>query len=130
VLTAVEDFALSREGVRLAVVPAFFGFGVLWPLSAPWSDDVARVVDAFDRHPVLERLEANRVLHLAGKHVRTNELWRAQERIARQEAVLRRLLESSAFSVAERLSKLRASAGVATEQSVVSKDEIRRALAD
>jgi hypothetical protein len=130
VLTAVEDFARSREGLRLVVVPAFFGFGLLWPLSAPWSDDVAGIVDAFDRHPVLERLEANRVLHLAGKHVRTAQLWRAQERLARQEAVLRRLLESSAFGVAERLSRLRASAGVAPKQSIVSKEEIRRALAD
>jgi len=130
VLTAAEDFARSREGLRLAVIPVFFGFGVLWDLSAPWAPDVARVIDAWDRHPVLERLEANRVLHLADKHVRTNELWEAQRRIARQEAVLRRLLESSAFSVAERLSRLRQSAGVATEQSVVSKDEIRRALAD
>jgi Methyltransferase domain len=130
VLTAVEDFVASREGLRLAVVPAFFGFGLVWHLSAPWAADVARIVDTWDRHPVFERLEANRVLHLAGKHVRTSELWQAQERLARQEAVLRRLLESSAFSVAERLSRLRAAAGVASEQSVVSKDEIRRALAD
>jgi len=130
VLTAVEDFVAGREGLRLAVVPAFFGFGVVWHQSAPWAAGVAGIVDAWDRHPVLERLEANRVLHLADKHVRTNELWQAQKRIARQEALLRRLLESSAFSVAERLSRLRKSAGVATEQSVVSKDEIRRALAD
>ena len=44
--------------------------------------------------------------------------------------MLRRLLDSSAFAVAERLSRLRARAGVATEQSIVSKDEIRRALED
>ena len=42
--------------------------------------------------------------------------------------MLQRLLDSSAFSVAERLSRLRARAGVATEQSVVSKEEIRGAL--
>ena len=29
-LTAVEDFVDARDGVRLAVVPAFFGFGVAW----------------------------------------------------------------------------------------------------
>jgi hypothetical protein len=130
VLTAAEDFVASREGLRLAVVPAFFGLGLVWELSAPWAAAVARIVDPWDRNPVLERLEANRVLHLADKHVRTSELWKAQERIARQEEVLRRLLESSAFSVAERLSRLRKSAGVASEQSVVSKDEIRRALGD
>jgi hypothetical protein len=44
--------------------------------------------------------------------------------------VLRRLLESSAFSVAERLSRLRRRFGIAEEQSVVSKDEVRRVLAD
>jgi hypothetical protein len=130
VLTAAEDFVAGREGLRLAVVPVFFGLGLVWERSAPWAADVARIVDAWDRNPVLERLEANRVLHLAGKHVRTSELWKAQERIARQEEVLRRLLESSAFSVAERLSRLRMSAGVATGQSVVSKDEIRRALGE
>jgi hypothetical protein len=128
VLTAVEDFVAAREGVRLAVVPVFFGFGVAWHRGAPWSDEVARILDPFDRNPILERLEANRVLHLAQSHARLAESWRAGERLARHEAVLRRLLESSAFSVAERLSRLRARAGIAPAQSVVSKDEIRRAL--
>lgn len=130
VLTAVEDFAASRDGVRLAVVPVFFGFGVLWQRDAPWGERIAALLDPWDRNPVLERLEANRVRHLAQKHEHLNELWRTQERQARQEAVLRRLLESSAFSVAERLSRLRMRAGIASGQSVVSKDEIRRALAD
>ena len=30
VMTAIEDFVGTRDGVRLAVVPAFFGLGVLW----------------------------------------------------------------------------------------------------
>src|SRR5207244_1635871 len=30
VLTAIEDFAAARDGVRLAIVPAFFGFAVAW----------------------------------------------------------------------------------------------------
>ena len=42
--------------------------------------------------------------------------------------MLRRLLNSSAFALAERLSRLRRRAGVAPASSVVSKDEIRRAL--
>jgi methyltransferase family protein len=130
VLTAVEDFASSREGLRLVVVPVFFGFGVLWQRNAPWGEKIAQLLDPWDRNPVLERLEANRIRHLAQKHEHLAELWRAQERQARQEAVLRRLLESSAFSVAERLSRLRMRAGVAKDQSIVSKDEIRRALGD
>jgi hypothetical protein len=123
VLTAIEDFAAAREGVRLAVVPAFFGLGVLWELEAPWAADVADVVDPWDRNPLLERLEANRVLHLAASQ-------HAHQRAARQDAVLRRLLESRAFSIAERLSRLRLRAGIAEDVSVVSKDEIRRALGD
>jgi hypothetical protein len=130
VLTAVEDFVNGRDGVRLAVVPAFFGFGVAWHTAKPWSEDLARILDPFDGNPILERLEANRVHQLAAMHERRTELWRAQERLERQERVLRRLLDSSAFAVAERLSRLRARAGVATEQSIVSKEEILRALDD
>jgi len=128
VLTAVEDFVAARPGLRLAVVPVFFGFGAVWHADAPWVDEVARILDPLDRHPVLERLEANRVFHLARSHVRLSELCEEQQRRARQETLLRRLLESSAFAVAERLSKLRVRAGIAPSQSVVSKDEIRRAL--
>ncbi len=108
VLTAIEDFVAEREGVRLVVVPAFFGFGVAWYTGRSWAPEVARILDPFDQHPVLERLEANRVRQLARWHAVRTELWRAQERLARQEAVLRRMLDSSAFTVAERLSRLRA----------------------
>ena len=128
VLTAVEDFVAARDGLRLVVVPAFFGFGVVWHLERPWSDAVARILDPFDRNPILERLEANRVQQLARRYSTLVELWAARDAIARQQAVLQRLLDSSAFSVAERLSRLRAAAGIATAQSVVSKDEIRGAL--
>ena len=121
VLTAVEDFVESRDDLRLAVVPAFFGFGVLWSRSAPWADEVEEIVGPYDRHPLLERLEANRVHHLA-------TVWESQTREGRQRGVLERLLESSAFAVAERLSRLRVRAGVAPAQSVISKDEIRRVL--
>ncbi len=123
VLTAVEDFVAGREGLRLAVVPAFFGFGVVWHRDAPWADAVAEVIGPWDRNPVLERLEANRVFHVAAAHA---QLVRA----SRSEALLRRLLESSAFSLAERLSRLRKRAGVAPEQSAVSKDAVRRALSE
>jgi Methyltransferase domain len=130
VLTAVEDFVAGRDGLRLVVVPVFFGVGAVWDQRAPWSGNVARLLDPLDRNPVLERLEANRVHHIAEGHTRLAELWRLQDRQRRQEAVLRRLLESSAFGVAERLSRARVRARIATGQSVVSKDEVRRALAD
>jgi hypothetical protein len=123
VLTAVEDFVASHSGLQLAVVPAFFGFGVVWDVEARWADALAAVVELWDRNPLLERLEANRVLHLASS-------LHAHQRAGRQEAVLRRLLDSRAFSIAEWISRLRHRAGIAPETSVVSKDEIRRALAD
>jgi SAM-dependent methyltransferase len=130
VFTAVEDFVGGRDDMRLVVVPAFFGFGAIWHRGADWAGAVAELLDPFDRNPLLERLEANRVLQLAEGHARQVALWEAHERIARQEAVLRRLLESSAFSVADGLSRLRVRAGIAPAQWAVSKEEIRRALGD
>ena len=57
-LTAVEDFVRAHEELRLAVVPAFFGFGVVWHRDATWAGDVAAILDPWDRNPLLERLEA------------------------------------------------------------------------
>jgi Methyltransferase domain len=128
VLTAVEDFLEDDPRLRLAVVPAFFGFGVVWRADAAYADDLQRILGPLDRNPLLERLEANRVEQLARAYVRLSELRAERARRARQEAVLRRMLESSAFTVAERLSRLRLRAGVAPAQSAVSKEEIRRAL--
>lgn len=128
VLTAVEDFVAGRDDLRLVVVPVFFGFGVVFPTAAPWAGDVAAILDPWDRHPILERLEANRVHQLATQQVRQAEIWALRERLARHEAVLQRLLQSSAFRVAERLSGLRKRAGVAADQPAVSRDEIRRTL--
>ena len=127
-LTAVEDFVAEHDALRLAVVPAFFGLGVVWRERAPWSGAMGALLAHWDRNPILERLEANRALHLASSHFQMVEAVKAQQRAARQEAVLRRLLDSSAFGVAERLSRLRARLGIARWASVVSKDDIRRAL--
>jgi Methyltransferase domain len=128
VLTAIEDFVASREGVSLAIVPAFFGFAAAWEEARPYASAVAALLGPIDRHPVLERLESNRIEHLARAYLFETEIWQLRSRLARQREVLERLLDSSAFGVAERLSRLRAGAGIATEQSVVSKDEIRRVL--
>ena len=69
-LTAIEDFMEGRGDMRLAVVPAFFGFGVLWHEGLGGADRLARLVAPYDRHPLLERLEANRVGHLSASHAR------------------------------------------------------------
>jgi hypothetical protein len=128
VLTAVEDFVADADDLRLAVVPAFFGFGAVWHVGAPWSDRVSSTLAPYDRNPLIARLEANRTHHIAVEHALRVELWRLRERQAQQEAVLRRLLESSAFGVAELLSKLRLRAGVAQKQSAISREQLRRAL--
>lgn len=130
VLTAVEDFVSSREALQLAVVPAFFGFAILWPRSAPWADAVAKIVAPYDRDRLVERLEANRVVHLVAR-LELVEVIREQEvRLARQEELLSGLLGSRAFALAERLSRLRrGSAGIVSRQAVrevLEADEPRR----
>jgi hypothetical protein len=121
VLTAVEDFVSARQDAELAVIPAFFGLGVVWDRRAPWAQALVEIVEPWDRNPLLARLETNRVFHLA----RAAQM---MGRAGRQEAVLRRLLESKAFAVAEWISRARHRAGIATDASVVSKEEIRRAI--
>jgi hypothetical protein len=125
VLTAVEDFVERRENLRLAVVPAFFGLGVVWDSDAAWADEMAVLLDPWDRNPLLERLEANRVLHLASSHFQMREAVHAQQRAAQQEQLLRKLLQSKTFALAERLSALRQRGAPA-----FSKGEIRRVLGD
>jgi hypothetical protein len=130
VLTAVEDFVAERDDVRLAIVPAFFGLGVVWRSSAPYADAVAAALEPWDGNALLARLEGNRVFHLASAHYQLVQASLAQQRLARQEVVLRRLLGSSAFALAERLSRFRQRVGIAREQSAVSKDDVRSALSD
>lgn len=130
VLTAVEDFVAGFDQLELVVVPAFFGFGAVWHRQAPWAQGVAQVLGPLDRDPLLTRLEENRVAHIAAEHALRTQVWDVQERQTRQEQLLRRMLQSSAFAVAEGLSKLRVRAGIATAQSVISRGEIRRALDD
>ncbi len=125
VLTAVEDFVATREDLRLAVVPAFFGFGVVWCADVPWAAKVAEIVAPLHRHPTLQRLEDNRVHHLATTHRLVLEAAYWEQRSARQEELLRKLLESKSFAVAERISRLRQRG-----EPAFSKADVRRALTD
>jgi hypothetical protein len=125
VLTAVEDFVAEREGLRLAVVPAFFGFGVVWHTDAPWADAVAEILDPWDRHPLLERMEENRVFHLASMHVQMMEAAIARQRNARKDELIARLLNSKSFALAQRISGLRRRG-----KPAFTEDELRRALSD
>jgi hypothetical protein len=89
-------------------VPAFFGFAAMWPAAAPWADRIAALIEPLHEHPVLERLEGNRVVHLLERIRFGEELRKADtDRVARLEAELRRLRDSRAMAVAERLSALR-----------------------
>jgi hypothetical protein len=123
VLTAIEDFAEHLPGYRLVVVPAFFGFGALWDRQAPYADALDELLDPWDGNPLLERLEANRVLHLASSHYHLTMWNQALERLARQEPVLQELLKSKSFGLAELISKLRQGG-----EPAISKDAVRRAL--
>jgi methyltransferase family protein len=107
VMTAIEDFMSEHDGLRLAVIPIFFGCGLLWPESAPWSDAVAEIVEPWDRNPILERVEKARVTQLVQRHSREQEIDERFDHTRKLEEAVRRILGSSGFAAAEWLSKLR-----------------------
>ncbi|MGO9754436.1 MAG: class I SAM-dependent methyltransferase [Solirubrobacteraceae bacterium] len=123
VLTAVEDFVNAIDGLRFALVPAFFGLGVIWQHDATYAGALEQILAPWDRNPMLERLEANRVLHLASSQLATARAGWRQEAINSKDAVLRKLLASRTFALAVALSRVRQGGTPA-----FSKDEIRRAL--
>lgn len=62
VLTAVEDFAVPQgETFSLAVIPAVFGLGVLFSSSASWAPDLANFLMPYHEHPLMAKLEQNRL---------------------------------------------------------------------
>jgi hypothetical protein len=123
VLTAIEDFVAAQPGVRLAVMPMFFGFGVAWHQDAEWAAGVAALVDRWDRDPILTRLEANRVFHLANQ-MRTQmrleeleaEIWHLRERHEELEKVVRGIRSSRVFEAVSKTTAIRGSGPSWTEQ--------------
>ena len=69
---------------------------------------------------MLERLERNRVLHLASSHVQLSMAADAKEKLARAEKLLQKMLDSRAFSAAELFLRVRQRG-----RPVFSKEEIR-----
>ncbi len=61
VLTAIEDFLRSRPHLVYAHIPSGFGLGVIFPAKAPYARALAESVAPWDRSPLLERLERNRL---------------------------------------------------------------------
>ena len=107
VMTAIEDFMAEHDGLRLAVIPIFFGCGLLWPEDAPWSDDVAEIVEPWDRNPILERVEKARVTQLVQRHSREQEIDERFDHSLKLEEAVRRILASRAFGALESLSRVR-----------------------
>ena len=129
VLTAVEDFISTRDQLRLAIVPPFFGLGVVWDTTGPHHDALTKVVGAWDRNPLLQRMEDNRVLHLANTHVQMILAQEAQQRVAaqerqlqRQRELLARMLGSRVLRAAELALRLRGS------EPVFSRRQIQQAI--
>ncbi|HZU60649.1 MAG TPA: class I SAM-dependent methyltransferase [Solirubrobacteraceae bacterium] len=125
VLTAIEDFLEGREDLHFALVPAFFGLGVIWERRAAYADELEAILAPWDRNPLLERLEANRVLHLASWQLEGIRAAWCGERLEPRNAILRELLESRAFALALAISRL-AHRG----EAPISRERIRRTLED
>jgi hypothetical protein len=129
VLTAVEDFLAAHGSLRLAIVPAFYGLGVIWDTTGPYDEALARLLLPWDRHPVLQRMEDNRVLHLANTHVQLILAQEAQQRVAEQERrlgrqteLLAQMRDSRVLRAAELVLRLRGS------EPVFSNRHIREAI--
>lgn len=131
VLTAIEDFVARRDGARLAIVPAFFGLGVLWEADAAWSGAVSDAIETWDRDPLLARLEEHRIANVVERCRHAQELgeieaMRAERaRRAEQEQLLRAMLGSRAFAWGESLSRLRTGG-----KPVFSRRQVRRVLGE
>ncbi len=61
VRTAVEDFVAARGELRFIHVPSIFGLGIVYSGDAPYAGAIEEILRPFDRNPLLERLERNRV---------------------------------------------------------------------
>ncbi len=114
-----------REGLRLAIVPAFFGFGALWPQDIQGADSLVELLMPLDRHPVLERLERNRVEHLLHGHAMRMRVFELEDRLRQQEDLLRQMLDSRAFTIAEYVSR-----AYQRGEPMFSRERLRRALDD
>jgi hypothetical protein len=111
VLTALEDFLAGHDDLRMAFIAPFFGLAVVWHRDAPWAASVESAVAPWDRNPLLERLEDKRVEHLVSEFQNLQRIddLRSVEYDLRFEAIgkLLPIFDSSAFAIAERLSRLR-----------------------
>ncbi len=107
VLTAVEDFIADRSDLRLAILPPFFGLGVLWDTRAEAAERIAATVAPWDRDPLLTRMEEKRVEHLVAEFQLMQKIDAMRTQDYELQFLLSTMLQSSAFALAERVSRLR-----------------------
>ena len=107
ILTAIEDFIEGRDELEFAKVPVFWGVGVIWDRRAPGADALATTIAPWRENTLLQRLEEHRISHLVELCQTMRELSDLEGVNAQQQALLRRMLDSSAFAWAERLSRLK-----------------------
>jgi hypothetical protein len=125
ILTAIEDFADDRDELAFARVPAFFGIGFIWDRRAPWAAAVEDVLRPWDRNPMLERLEANRLRQMSERYRITKLLDDLELRSEDRDRILRTMLDSRAIALAER-----ASAVARRGEPAFSRAQIRAALGE
>ena len=124
VLTAVEDFLAGDADLRLAIVPPFFGLGVVWHRDAPWAPAVEQSLAPWDRNPVLERVEAKRVAHLVAEYESLQAIDAMRSEDYELQLLLTMMLHSKAFAIAERVSRLRQGG-----RPMFSREQVESALA-
>ena len=125
VLTAIEEFVAGREQLDFAQIPLFWGIGVIWDRNAPGAAAVAEVVAPWRDNPLLNAWKRHRVAHLVALCRTLRELSDLEGVSAHQQALLRRMLDSSAFATGERLSRLKQRG-----HPMFSRDQIREALGE
>jgi hypothetical protein len=127
VLTALEDFLDERDDLAMAIVPAFYGVGVVWPSAASWAAEMASLLEPFDRTPWIERLEQHRVYNLARFYREKMKLEWEIERLRalnqHKTEMLEELGASRAFRLGDRLSHLRRGNGTSWREQL---DELIR----
>jgi hypothetical protein len=61
VRAALEDFLAKHPGYRCIAVPYVFGLAIVFPSDAAWAGALWERLGYYHEHPVLARMEANRV---------------------------------------------------------------------
>ena len=98
VLTAIEDFLAEPRGAAASRWSRrSSASGSSGTRDAPWADAVAAVLAPWDRNPVLERLEANRIRHMIERYRITSCSTTSRTCASPRDELLRALADSRAL---------------------------------